>query len=111
MQRTGSAKKATIVVYYVTGRQLGPISVPVSWCRECDLTVRAVTSVIEELRATDEIDFIAKPWVRHLFEPLRHGGMHPPIVLIGGRVFSQGVVPDKASLRQRLLSLMLNRVE
>jgi hypothetical protein len=33
-----------VTVYYITGKQLGPLSVPDSWCEECDLTVRAVQS-------------------------------------------------------------------
>ena len=35
-----------VIVYYITGRQLGPLSVPASWCEECDLTVRAVKNAL-----------------------------------------------------------------
>ncbi len=93
-------------MYYMTGRQLGPISIPHAWCRECDLTVRTVSDVVQELPADAEPTFAAKPWLRHLFEALGRGGWHPPVVVIEGDVFSQGVVPDSEALRERLLELV-----
>lgn len=95
-----------VIVYYITGRQLGPLTVPNSWCEECDITVRLVRRVVDDVAPDGELRFEAKPWIRHLFEALRYGGWHAPVVLIQGEVFSQGVVPDEAHLRKRLASLM-----
>lgn len=89
-------------VYYVTGRQLGPISVPSSWCRECDVTIRLVESLVAELGDKADIRLAVEPWLRHVVGALSRGAWHPPIVVVNGRVFSQGVVPDREMLRAAL---------
>lgn len=91
----------TIAVYPITGRQLGPLRVPSRWCEECDLTIRQVQRVVDEL-GRDDLRVEVKPWLRHLFDALRRGGWHAPVVTIDGKVFSQGVVPDADALKQRL---------
>ena len=101
--------KEDVIVYYITGRQLGPLSVPASWCEECDLTTRAVREVLRELDPGGRLRFATKPWLRHVFKALSKEGWHPPVVLIGDEVFSQGVVPDRDALRQRLAELLEDR--
>lgn len=88
----------TITVYPITGRQLGPLSIPHRFCEECDLTIRRVRQVVAEL-GRDDIEVEIKPWLRHVVDALRRGGWHAPVVTIDGRVFSQGVVPDAAALK------------
>lgn len=95
-----------VTVYYITGRQLGPLSVPHSWCEECDITLRLVRKVVGQVAPNGELRFGAKPWIRHMFEALRYGGWHAPVVLVRGEVFSQGIVPDERQLRDRLAALL-----
>jgi hypothetical protein len=95
-----SEGRRKMVVYPITGRQFWFLSVPHSWCRECDLTIRAVSSVAAEVGDTVEVE--VKPWLRHVVEALLKGGWHAPVVTIDGRVFSQGVVPDPERLRAAL---------
>jgi hypothetical protein len=97
----GKGHVQTITVYPITGRQLGPVKIPSALCEECDLTLRAVHRVAEEPRDS-EIRVEVKPWLRHALDALRRGGWHPPVVTVDGRVFSQGVVPDVAALKERL---------
>ncbi|MGE3961753.1 MAG: glutaredoxin family protein [Dehalococcoidia bacterium] len=87
-----------VTVYPITGRQLF-FRVPESWCRECDLTIRAVEHAIE---GRQDVVLRIKPWWNHLFDALRRGGWHAPVVTINGKVFSQGVVPELQQLRQAL---------
>jgi predicted thioredoxin/glutaredoxin len=87
-----------VTVYPITGRQLF-FTVPHSWCEECDLTVRLVSRVTEELPG---VEVRIKPWWNHLFDALRRGGWHAPVVTIDGRLFSQGIVPDAGELRAAL---------
>ena len=96
------ATTTTVTIYPITGRQLGPISIPHRFCEECDLTVRLVRRVVEGL-GRDDIHVVVKPWVRHMFDALRRGGWHAPVVTVDGKVVSQGVVPDEDELRQRLI--------
>jgi glutaredoxin len=90
--------KTVVTVYPITGKQLF-FHVPHSWCRECNLTIRAVQSIIEGHR---EIELRVKPWWNNLFDALRRGGWHAPVVTINGKVFSQGIVPDPDALRGAL---------
>ena len=99
-------REEDVVVYYITGRQLGPLSVPASWCEECDLTVRAVRSALQEIDPAGRLTVATRPWLRHAFSALSKGGWHPPVVLLGGEVFSQGVVPERAALRLKLMALL-----
>lgn len=90
--------RKVVTVYPITGRQLF-FHVPHSWCQECNLTVRAVQDAIE---GRDDIELRMKPWWNHLFDALRRGGWHAPVVTIDGKLFSQGVVPDADRLRDAL---------
>lgn len=97
-KRLGGRRK--VVVYPITGRQFWFLSIPHSWCKECDLTVAVVRRVVADLDG--RVDVQVRPWLRHAFEALLRGGWHAPVVTIDGRVFSQGVVPDAERLRAAL---------
>lgn len=43
-----------------------------------------------------------KNWLDHLVESLKHGGWHPPVVLINNRLVSQGTVPTRERLVQSI---------
>lgn len=92
---------ADVTVYYITGRQVGALSVPHSWCRECDLTVEMARRVLAEVDPGGRLSFQAKPWLRHALEALRLGGWHAPVLVVDGRVHSQGA-PLRAALRRLL---------
>ena len=89
-----------VTVYPMTGRQLGFITVPHAVCEECDLTVRLVQRVTDQL---PNVELRIKPWFSHLFDALRRGGWHPPVVTINGKVATQGIVPDEATFRAALV--------
>ena len=98
---SAAAATATVVtVYPMTGRQLF-FTVPHAICEECDLTVRLVQRVAADL---PDVEVRIKPWFNHLFDALRRGGWHPPVVTINGKITTQGVVPDEAELRDALAS-------
>ena len=95
--RAGGARRL-VTVYPITGRQLF-FTIPHSWCEECDLTSRLVSRVLEDF---NDVELRIKPWWNHLFDALRRGGWHAPVVTVDGRLFSQGVVPDADELRAAL---------
>jgi hypothetical protein len=99
-----------VTIYYITGKQLGPLSVPERWCEECDLTVRAVQSALREADPDSTLTFVSKPWMSHAIPALLKGGWHPPVVVIGGKVHSQGIVPKREGLVSRLRDLVETRV-
>ena len=96
---SNAAPAATVVtVYPMTGRQLF-FNVPHAICEECDLTIRLVQRVASDL---PDVEVRIKPWFNHLFDALRRGGWHPPVVTINGKIVTQGIVPDQAELRRAL---------
>lgn len=98
MELEQNATERLITVYPMTGKQLF-FTIPHRVCVECDLTVRLVQTVVADTPGTR---LRVRPWFNHLFDALRRGGWHPPVVTIDGKVYSQGVVPDEAALRSAL---------
>ncbi|MDA8344912.1 MAG: hypothetical protein M0Z66_05450 [Thermaerobacter sp.] len=93
-----------IVVYRITGQQ-GWLRVPDWVCHECDLTIAAVRQACEQVGLCDDVLTI-KPWLTHLHEVLPQGAHHPPVVLIDGKVYSQGVVPSAPDLTNFLRGVL-----
>jgi hypothetical protein len=67
-------------------------------CIECDLTVSQVRSLIAR-NPSLPIEMEIKPWLSYLWESLRRGGWHPPVVLVDGKLVRQGTVPTLAELQ------------
>ncbi len=64
----------------------------------------AVTFAVQVTQGVlDELDDPAirldvKPWMLNFWKPILRGGWHAPILTIDGRVFSQGVIPQREAL-------------
>ena len=93
-------KKVNVVIYKMTGRQLF-FNVPEKMCEECDLSVAQVRDVANKVNG-NAVDIKVKPWLNHMFLVLLKGGWHPPIVMINGKIFSQGIVPDAKELENKI---------
>ena len=69
-----------------------------SECIECDLTISQVRTLVA--RNPDwPLECEIKPWLSHLWESLRRGGWHPPVVLVDGTLVRQGTIPTLAELQ------------
>lgn len=66
-------------------------------CIECDLTVSQVRTLIAR-NPSWPVELEIKPWLNHLWESLRHGGWHAPVVLVEGMLVRQGTIPTLAEL-------------
>jgi hypothetical protein len=44
------------------------------------------------------VELEVKPWLTHLWEALRHGGWHPPVVFVGERLVRQGTIATRTEL-------------
>ncbi len=67
-------------------------------CIECDLTVSQVRTMVARNRNWP-IEWEIKPWLNHLWESLRRGGWHPPVVVVDGKLVRQGTIPTLAELQ------------
>ncbi len=93
----------TAEVYVVTGMH-GIIRIPESFCKECHLFIRAVQQASEEIDG--EVDIQVKSYWTRFLRPLIRGGFHPPVLLVNGKLFSQGYdVPEKEKLVKRFQEL------
>ncbi len=67
-------------------------------CIECDLTVSQVRTMVAR-NPNWPIEWEIKPWLNHLWESLRRGGWHPPVVVVDGKLVRQGTIPMLAELQ------------
>lgn len=84
----------------MTGKQLF-VNVPESVCEECDLSVEAAKKVISKFDK-NKIKLEVKPYFNNIFKMLLKGGWHPPLVIVNGKIFSQGIVPDSKKFESRI---------
>jgi len=93
-------KNIDIIIYKMTGRQLF-FNVPEKVCEECDLTVAMVKNVAKRMKDI-KINIEVKQWFNNLLPVILKGGWHPPVVLVNGKIFSQGIVPDAEKLESKI---------
>lgn len=76
-----------IEIYVVTGRH-GPFTVSERFCRECHLFARRADAAAEQ--ASVDVDVHVYSWWTRFLGALRHGGYHPPVMVVGGTRLCQG---------------------
>jgi len=67
-------------------------------CEECDLTYAMLTQMMGDVFAGRPVSLTVKPWLNHWWKLIWHGVWHAPAVMINGRKFSQGAIPDPSRL-------------
>ncbi len=91
-----------VLVYRITGKQLF-FNVDESFCEECDIIIRHIIELSERMPDIN-IKLTVKPWLDNIFRVLLKGGWHPPVVLVGGKRISQGVVPSDDQLTKAIIN-------
>jgi len=79
-----------------------------SECVECDLTVAQVRSLVSA-HPDWPLEVEIKPWLTYVWESLRHGGWHAPVVTVDDRFLRQGTVPSRAELEAAVQSALKRR--
>ena len=92
-------EKTKIDVYLWEGQKLG-FKIK-SECAECNMVV-ALLRDMEKKELKDKIDIEIKPWLDNIFPLLFKKAWHAPIVLTNGKVFSQGIVPNRQKLLEKI---------
>ena len=67
-------------------------------CIECDLALSQIRTLIAR-NPHWPIELEVKPWLSHVWESLRHGGWHAPMILVDGKLVRQGTIPTVAELQ------------
>lgn len=93
-----SPEAVQIMVYIVSGHH-GWLTVPESFCRECHLFVRAADTAAEQSEIPVEVQVVS--WWTRFPWALRHGGYHPPVMVVGGHRLAQGYdVPTPEDVKE-----------
>lgn len=85
--RSTESATVDIEIYIVTGRH-GLFDVPESFCRECHMFARRADAAAE--RVSVDVDVHVYSWWTRFLGALRHGGYHPPVMIVGGERLCQG---------------------
>ncbi len=66
-------------------------------CIECDLVIGQAKHLLSA-HPDWPLALEIKPWLTYLWEALRHGGWHPPVILVDGQLIRQGTIPTRAEV-------------
>lgn len=90
-----------IVVYRWAG-SWGPFRVTIP-CGECALTRDVIQDTLEHELAGIAVELEIRDWLSLWWEPLVKGGWHAPIVIVEGRLVSQGQALNRGLLTQAVI--------
>lgn len=86
-ERQADLDTVRVTVYIVSGHH-GFLTVPESFCRECHRFVRAADQAAEQIDVPTTVDVVS--WWTRFPWALRHGGYHPPVMVVDGTRLAQG---------------------
>ena len=87
---------------YRWGGSWGPFSVKIP-CGECTLTKDILKDTFENELADVPVELEVKDWLSHWWEPLKVGAWHAPILMVDGKVVSQGEALNRGVLVQSVI--------
>jgi glutaredoxin len=103
MARRNKDKPVRLTLYKWAGR-FGPFKIKIP-CGECALTEDVIEDTLENELADVEVEFRTRDWLTWWWIPLRRGGWHAPIVLVGKKVVSQGDALNRGVLTEAVVRL------
>ena len=80
----------------------GPFKVKIP-CGECALTKDVIQDTLATELAGIPVDFDIREWLSEWWKPLLKGGWHAPIVMVEGKVISQGHALNRGLLTQAVI--------
>lgn len=96
------SKPIKITLYKWAG-SWGPFKVNIP-CGECTLTKDILTDTFANELADVPVELEVKDWLSHWWEPLKRGAWHAPILLVEGKVVSQGEALNRGVLVQSVIA-------
>lgn len=93
--------KVSIILYRWAGAW-GPFKVKIP-CGECTLTKDVILDTLENELAGIPVDLEVREWLTEWWKPLLKGGWHAPIVMVAGKVISQGHALNRGLLTQSVI--------
>lgn len=90
------------VTLYRWAGSFGPFKVNIP-CGECTLTKDILADTFANELASVPIELEIKDWLSYWWEPLKLGAWHAPIVVVAGKVISQGEALNRGVLVQSII--------
>ncbi len=102
-----STTPVNITVYRWAG-EWGPFKVNIP-CGECSLTKDVILDTLETELDGIPTQLEIHDWLSEWWRPLKRGGWHAPIVLVEGRMVSQGAALNRGLLTQAVIEAHAGR--
>ncbi len=96
------------ITLYRWGGQWGPFKVNIP-CGECSLTRDVLQDTFETELKGVPVTLETKEWLSNWWEPLPKGGWHAPIVMVEGRIISQGHALNRGVLTEAVIDAHARR--
>jgi len=80
----------------------GPFKVSIP-CGECSLTHDIIRDCMETDLSGIDVELDLRDWLTEWWKPLPKGGWHAPIVLVNGKIISQGAALNRGALTQAVI--------
>ncbi|MFA0087735.1 glutaredoxin [Vibrio sp. E150_011] len=103
------AEPIKITLYRWAG-SWGPFKVTIP-CGECTLTKDILNDTFNTELAGIPVELEVKDWLSHWWEPLKAGAWHAPIIMVEGKVVSQGEALNRGVLVQSVIKEWTQRDE
>ncbi len=102
LPRAYDLRPAQLTLYRWAGRW-GPFKVKIP-CGECTLTTDIVEDVMANELAGVPVTLEVKDWLSHVISAWFNGARHAPVVMLNGRVISQGVAVNRGVLAEAVMA-------
>lgn len=97
-----TATEPVVVTLYRWAGQWGPYKVNIP-CGECALTVDVLQDTFDTELAGIPIELDNREWLTEWYKPLLKGGWHAPIVMVDGKIISQGNALNRGVLTEAVI--------
>jgi len=97
-----AGRPVTIITLYRWAGAWGPFKVTIP-CGECSLTRDVIGDTLEQELAGIPVELAIHDWLSQWWKPLLRGGWHAPIVLVDGKLISQGNALNRGLLTQAVI--------
>ena len=94
--------EAIKIKVYRWGGEWGPFKVKIP-CGECTLTKDIIADTLANELKEYDVEVEPLDWLSHRWEPLLKGGWHAPIVMVNGKIISQGEALNRGVLTQAVI--------
>ncbi len=90
------------ITLYRWAGTFGPFRIRIP-CGECSLTQDVIGDTLENELSDIPVNFQIRDWLSLWWQPLKKGGWHAPIVMVEGRVISQGNALNRGVLTEAVI--------